>query len=95
MYEFVTLYCVSGILVLHIVDTCSIISKYIMKYKNCKRNAIFKNAPKKTKKPKNSPCQREKLKLVSSSFSKTCKKNNGTRYTLKKEKKGGKRKKKH
>jgi hypothetical protein len=31
MYEFVTMYCASGILILHIIDTSSMISKYIIK----------------------------------------------------------------
>jgi hypothetical protein len=44
MYEFVTLYCVSGILVLHILhilDTCSIISKYTIKIKIAKEKNFF------------------------------------------------------
>jgi hypothetical protein len=35
--EFVTMYCASGILVLHIIDICSINGKYIIKNKNLKK----------------------------------------------------------
>jgi hypothetical protein len=42
MYEFVTIYCASEILTLYIIDTCSIISKYIIKNTNHKRILKFK-----------------------------------------------------
>jgi len=47
MYEFVTIYCASGIcaseiIVLYIIDTCSIISKYIIKNTNPERKKLTK-----------------------------------------------------
>jgi hypothetical protein len=60
MYEFVTIYCASGIcaneiLVLCIIDTCSIIKIYIIKNKNHKRKKLTKKIHNehKTKKLKN------------------------------------------
>jgi hypothetical protein len=67
MYEFVAMYYASGILVMHIINKCSIISKYIIKNKT-------KNAQWKWSQKKNSPCQRRKLEIATSSFSHTCRK---------------------
>jgi hypothetical protein len=60
MYEFVTIYCVSGIcageiLVLCRIDTCSIISKYLIKNTNYKK--------KKRKKKTHNEHKTNKIKL--------------------------------